>query len=356
MKSLLISVSTLCLLFLIGCSNLKDNNPSAAPPASSLHDKGWNDTTSSGFHGKFLKAVSYDTRDCQPCHGKILNGGTSDVSCKKCHNSYPHLAGWVDVSSAAFHGTAVAGLQWKMDQCRSCHGPDYTGGTSSKSCLTAGCHQSRTGAAKTPEMCNTCHGDFRGETTDIVSWAPPRTLAGDTVESVRGVGAHRKHLAGSLGRTVRCQECHVVPATLYAQGHLDSNTPAEVYMRDTIANTVTAHGTQVPHPLYTSSTGSCASTYCHGNWTRRRADSPSQGMFTDSVMAGAAFTPKWTGGSVDAACGTTCHTNPPKGHLTVSITSCASCHGEVVDGTGKIIDKTKHINGKINVGGTELKF
>jgi hypothetical protein len=32
------------------------------------------------------------------------------------------------------------------------------------------------------------------------------------------------------------------------------------------------------------------------------------------------------------------------------------CHGEVVDGTGKIINNAKHINGKINVNGLEFGF
>jgi predicted CxxxxCH...CXXCH cytochrome family protein len=117
----------------------------------------------------------------------------------------------------------------------------------------------------------------------------------------------------------------------------------------------TAGGTFVTHPLYNTSTGGCAATYCHGNWMRRKANASSKGMFTDTVMVGNAFAPKWTNGAVDGACGT-CHDIPPKGHLAVDITSCAACHGEVVDGTGKIIDKSKHINGKINVGGLELPF
>ena len=355
MKSFIICASAVCLLFLVGCSELKENNPSATPQPSKLHDQGWNDTTSSAFHGKMLKAQNYDMTDCQPCHGKLLTGGTSEVSCKKCHTTYPHTTGWVLASNANFHGKIIAGMQWRMDECKKCHGADYTGGTSGLKCATAGCHLSRTGVAKTPEMCNTCHGDFLGESGDIASWAPPKALAGDTATTVRGVGAHQKHLAGVLGKTVKCQECHVVPTTLYSLGHLDSNTPAEVVLNDTLANLTTGGGTRTAHAVYNAISGNCATSYCHGNWTRRKANSTSQGMFTDTVMVGNTFAPKWTNGATDGACGT-CHDTPPKGHLVVDITSCAACHGEVVDGTGKIINKSKHINGKINVGGLELNF
>lgn len=356
MKSFIISASTVCLLFLVGCSDLKENNPSITTSASSLHEKGWNDSSSTSFHGSFLKAANYDTKDCQPCHGALLNGGTSKYSCKACHTTYPHAAGWKISTSANFHGTALAGLQWRMDSCKACHGADFSGGSSNIKCATAGCHMSRTGIAKSPEACNTCHGDFLGESPDVTSWAPPKSLAGDTSTTVRGVGAHQKHLvAGVLGKTVKCQECHKVPATLYALGHLDSNVPAEVAFNDTLANLTTGGGTRTAHAIYNATTGNCATSYCHGNWTRRKANASSQGMFIDSIMVGNKFSPTWTNGAADGACGT-CHDTPPKGHLAVDITSCAACHGEVVDGTGKIIDKSKHINGKINVGGLELNF
>lgn len=457
MKSFIIGVSTVCLLFIAGCSELKQNNPSAATPAFNVHDQGWNDTASSSFHGRVLQAKGYVTTDCQPCHAKLLTGGTSgkgcqdchtiyphdggwmtitsakfhglwkldsckschgadfsggtsqvgcrnchtqyphpagwmitanagfhgqilsasqwktdsctachgsdlaggisQVGCRNCHTTYPHLTGWTTTGSANFHGKTVAGYKWEMDSCKTCHGTDYAGGTSGISCALSGCHVSRTGVAKTPEMCNTCHGDFLGEPTDIPSWAPPRDLAGDISTTIRGVGAHQGHLAGLLGKTVKCQECHLVPATLYAAGHLDSNPPAEVALNDTLANLTTGGGTHTAHGVYNATTGSCATSYCHGNWVLRKATSPSPGMFIDTVIVGNAFAPKWTNGAADGACGT-CHDIPPRGHLAVAvdITSCAACHGEVVDGTGKIINKSKHINGKINVGGLELNF
>jgi len=81
------------------------------------------------------------------------------------------------------------------------------------------------------------------------------------------------------------------------------------------------------------------------------------------VMSGSNFSPVWNAGGQQAACGT-CHGSVtsqgpsivPKGHNFSEIIGCAGCHTGVVDNTGKIIDKTKHINGKINVFGLEYDF
>jgi hypothetical protein len=75
----------------------------------------------------------------------------------------------------------------------------------------------------------------------------------------------------------------------------------------------------------------------------------------DSVIAGANATPVWTSGESQAACGT-CHGLPPAGHIPFTVTSCVNCHSPVVDATGNISDKALHINGKINVFGTERSF
>ena len=271
-------------------------------------------------------------------------------SCSDLKNDLPvastteivvHPQGWKTPSdSANFHGFAIRNNNWDMRSCRTCHGGDYAGGTVGVSCTT--CHTQPSG----PENCTTCHG---GGTNNI---APPTDLSGNTASTARGVGAHTKHLQGTgllSGLTVACGECHVVPGHVYDFGHLDASTPgrAEVDMGWYYASTV--------GPSYDPQTNTCNNTFCHGNWSLKRSSSPYQFAYIDTVMKGASFSPQWTHGSSDVACGT-CHANPPTGHNTYTITQCVNCHAGVIDNTGKIVDKTKHINGKVNVFGTEYGF
>ena len=72
-------------------------------------------------------------------------------------------------------------------------------------------------------------------------------------------------------------------------------------------------------------------------------------------MTGANESPGWTGGGGGGACAS-CHALPPAGHMPFALSSCVNCHTGVVNGAGNIIDKTKHINGKVNVFGSERAF
>lgn len=358
------------------------------------HSAAWTQTSAADFHGRFLKAMAYNAQECQSCHGATYTGGTSGVACFTCHDSYPHGAQWNTGGAAESHGLYLKVKRWNDTGCQSCHGSDYSGGTSSvacftchdayphayrfsagghtaymyanlypftgcktchgaaytggnvgESCMQAGCHVDQTGAAKSPEACNTCHGNFRSPASDFLSAAPPKGVLGDTLQTYRGVGAHAKHLlTGTLGKLLKCQECHVVPSALAQTGHIDTKLPAEVVMNDTLARLVTGDGTVLPSPAWDGST--CSSTYCHGTWKLRKATSAYAWIYTDSVMVGAAFTPAWTGGSAQAACGT-CHGLPPQGHSAV-ILQCYACHDDVNESM-QIIDPEKHINGKIDV-------
>jgi len=173
-------------------------------------------------------------------------------------------------------------------------------------------------------------------------------VQGGTAQTDRGVGAHAKHLlTGTLGRPVRCQECHAVPSTLTQAGHFDTKLPAEVTMNDTLSRLVTGDGRLHPSPTWDGTT--CANTYCHGNWLLQKSTSAYPWIYdpADSVMVGGSFAPAWTGGSAEAGCGT-CHGLPPQGH-TALLGACVNCHSDVVDASMHIIDPSKHINGKIDV-------
>jgi len=374
------------------------------------HKAGWVDTASTGFHGKFLRLGMGQLNDCAKCHGAGFDGGTSGRSCYTCHASYPHKPGWLDPASSASHGKFLKTMNWQTVECARCHGSDFAGGSSGKACFTchasyphtvfvaasghagyllsqgyplaqckschgnvytggsvvnvscssAGCHVDNTGGAKSPETCNTCHGQFRAVASDPLSAAPPKSVLGDSLTSAQGVGAHSRHLlSGILGRPVKCTECHVRPVSLFAAGHVDTPLPAEVVFNDTLARLKTGGGTYDPAPAYNAATLTCVNTYCHGNWQMKKSESIYPQFFTDSVMVGAAQAPVWNGGASEASCGS-CHGTAesvtPKGHVAFNLNSCVNCHIGVVNGSGQITNQALHINGKANVFGLERTF
>jgi predicted CxxxxCH...CXXCH cytochrome family protein len=352
LRTLASSVAAAALV-LIGCSELKDDVQGPTSSGSQIHPPEWIQPSSSGFHGSVLKANSWDDTGCKPCHGGDYTGGTAEVSCFTCHVPYPHSAQF----PGGRHTAYLRGALFPLEECQACHGADYDGGpVVDISCLSSGCHVDASGTPKPPEACNTCHGQFRSPAGELLSWAPPKSVAGDTSTTVVGVGAHQAHLQyGNAGVSVKCQECHTVPAAWNAPGHI-AGMPAEVVFNDTLANLPTGDGLFVPTNLaYVQSSMTCQNTYCHGNWEARRASSPNQFGYADSIMVGNNASPVWIGGSAEAFCGS-CHGLPPTGHIAATLNSCVNCHPGVVNGQGAITDETKHINGKINVFAQERPF
>ncbi len=351
-----------CLLALVAaslllgaCSELKDDLPAPAPGGAKVHATGWTDTSSSEFHGKYLKTKAWEDQECTRCHGGSYDGGSSGVACFTCHDSYPHA-----VRFSPQTGRHVGYLQrniYPLTYCQKCHGKLYAGGPRvNVTCMKAGCHVEASGTKKSPESCNTCHGQFRAAAADLLTFAPPKSVAGDTATTVPGVGAHQDHLgAGTIGKTVKCVECHTFPAAWDTPGHITGGR-ARVVFNDTLATLTTGNGKYTPTSLaYDHPSLQCSNTYCHGNWVADSASSPNWWAYTTSRMVGLNASPVWTGGSSEAACGS-CHALPPKGHVNASLSACSSCHGDVVDDRGNIVDKSKHINGKINALGQERNF
>ncbi len=266
-----------------------------------------------------------------------------------------HKEGILNPSSTDFHGKLISDNSWDMNQCQQCHGSNYDGGLVNVSCFT--CHIEPAG----PENCSTCHGSG-------TSPAPPEDLNGNTSTTEHGVGAHQVHLAGNLkGKTLSCAECHVVPTSYSAAGHVDSDTPAEAPMNGFLATLVTNDPSTldydsglplfVPEPLYNSDF-SCSNTYCHGTFKNGN---------TDNV-------PVWTNSS-SSACGT-CHGDPTKPtlfeqalpktvaeggtHIAVppppTGQTCSECHGDVVNADLTFKNISKHIDGKLNLFGSDVKY
>jgi hypothetical protein len=287
------------LLVLYGCAKLQDAPPGAVAPGIAVHPQGWSDTISPNFHGHAIAANNWDMRECRTCHGQTYAGGAVSVSCLPCHSK---------------------------------------------------------GAG--PENCTTCHGSTNA--------APPKDLNNNTSPMARTVGAHQVHLVGprDLASTpIICSDCHHVPATVYEPGHLDSPRPAEVAINNPLAKT--ASGGVTPSPAYDPATGRCNNTFCHGNWRLPIEGTGYAFVFRDSAVAmvGNNYAPIWNAGAPEAACGT-CHSSVtpegpsivPQGHNFVAISGCTPCHAGVVDATGKIVDPSLHMNGKVNVFGVEYNF
>lgn len=288
----------------------------------------------------------------------ILWGGCADLK-----NGLPapvapgvqaHESNWVDKTSPGFHGTAIRNANWDMRSCKTCHGQNYNGGTANVSCSQ--CHAGVGG----PENCSTCHGSSNP--------APPRDLSNNTSKSARGVGAHQIHFLGSsLASPLYCNDCHVVPGGIYDAGHIDATPHAEVVMNNPLSRTVTNKpGTAnyssslplfTPNPAFDPNTLKCSSTYCHGSFKNGNTT----------------FAPVWNDASgSQMACGT-CHGDVTKATLLLRALpktageggthpgipqgwTCANCHGEVVNASTQIIDASKHINGKLNLGPLELDY
>lgn len=246
-----------------------------------------------------------------------------------------HPAEWLVETSQDFHGQFIQNAGWNLEQCQQCHGTDYTGGIAKTSCLT--CHP------QTPEDCTVCHGGV-----DNLTGAPPEDLAGSQTTDSRGVGAHTTHLNGAaLSVGFECGTCHVVPASFNTPGHVDSELPAEVRFSGSalLDNAV---------PNWDTASGSCMNAYCHGNWSLSKMESNNQFIYSADNMEGNNATPTWTDPAT-AVCGT-CHDLPPRGHTPFELNACAGCHSSVIDANGDIIDKTKHVNGQINVFGQEFSI
>jgi hypothetical protein len=312
------------------------------------HPPAWTDPESEQFHGEVVEDSGPE--QCQSCHGEDYQGGSSGVSCYSCHASYPHPDGFGDVESTAFHGEYFKVIaNWELMPCQSCHGKEYTGKNTGLSCKNEGCHNSESG----PEACNTCHGEFTSLVTNTQKWAPPKGLNDETDITQAAVGAHQVHLSyySYLTGTLTCSECHIVPEKYSDEGHIDDSEGAEVIFDGELAVIKTQGENRVPMPVYNRSNTSCSEVYCHGNWGLLKSLSNNTLAYADTLIEGNTAVVSWVD-TTTAACGT-CHNIPPTGHSNFGPGACANCHNEVVNNNGEIIDNEKHANGKVNLFSSE---
>ena len=162
--------------------------------------------------------------------------------------------------------------------------------------LGAGC-----GTARDPSegetantSCAACHGDR----SPGVQPGDPRSAPGyDNGTDVNGrtaldsaatsIGAHAIHLSGgTLGVAVSCDQCHAVPATVDAPGHLDNQVTVTFGALATKGS---------PNAKYDPETQTCSNIYCHGLPAERTQPT---------------VWPQWSQDRAAVVCGS-CHGLPP---------------------------------------------
>jgi predicted CxxxxCH...CXXCH cytochrome family protein len=258
------------------------------------------------------------------CHGSTLGAGGS--------NTTPT---WtvVDGSQAACgtcHALPPPAPHPQSPDCTTCHGAvvEAGGGFRDPSKHIDG----QVEAA--PLGCRSCHGNADNA-------APPVDTEGRSDPSLVTVGAHQMHLEPSpWHRDVACEDCHRVPSTIGAAGHLDP-APAELRF-----GALASSGDATP--AFDRAATTCEGLYCHGST-----------LMGPNAGGAVARTPEWT--SVDGtwnACGSTCHTNPPGGTHPAN-DQCQICHGPVIELFDSVApasslwaDERRHVDGRVDFGST----
>lgn len=264
-------------------------------------------------HAAFMDSIDYDFNQCVACHGENLNNPESR-SCYNCHNDDNHIVFFSDAEDD--HPGYLQTHSWDIASCMNCHnaGQDFIPEAIffGPACQT--CHNSPTGV----DACNTCHGDNSSAYDNVINWAPPEDLAGNSSTSFIGVGAHRAHLDNNgIWKPVPCNACHNVPSSWSSPGHIDSSLPVQANL--------TFHSigpNDNSNPNWNHNSASCGSTYCH----------------FDSNPVWTEVNDTWN------QCGM-CHSLPPAPpHPQDS--DCDDCHDNYDN--GEIVDQALHANGYVD--------
>ena len=154
-------------------------------------DAGANLWNTFGGHGQFVLAPPYngDKTECQTCHGADYLGGISGKSCKTdtCHPSYPHEAGWYPPEG---------------DETSGDHGPGAYGDLKN-SCATAHCHGEayEGNPAHGIKGCFFCHPEFP-HTDPQWKTNPVLVSAAECVHALTFIDKVK------TGNTADCTKCH----------------------------------------------------------------------------------------------------------------------------------------------------
>jgi predicted CxxxxCH...CXXCH cytochrome family protein len=287
------------------------------------------------------------------CHGAnlpsnaakpVANWSGGALTCASCHGQ----------SAAAPQPALSATANQTHPQntaCSLCHGAGYAVAAVNKATHIDGT------LTRTTSGCTACHGDLGVAgvtlTANLAAAAPGQTggvnsmdTTGATATTAPGVGAHLHHLTTTIYRgPVACTECHALPPsatdTTHATGVSTSGSRATLTWGALARGVGVAFNNELVAPTYTGSTsaaygaaaGSCASTYCHGQFKN-----------------GAKATIAWN------ATGITCNgchgrsagaiASEPGGSHPFPAAACGSCHAGY---TATTVAVATHVNGVLDV-------
>lgn len=300
---------------------------------------------SSGAPPRALDGGVSPTQRGVGAHARHLAGGltTRPVACAACHvvpatpATAQHPDGVVQVTgfdattqtctSSCHFGNAPAWTSNAPLTCAGCHGAPppapHPAATQCALCHPAvgaderGHHVDGRLDVAVPATCDGCHGS-------PASPAPPRDVSGNVATTSPGVGAHQAHLVDrGFARVVRCEECHVVPASTLSAGHVDGVVDVR------FSGVALANGAV---PIFTG--GTCANTGCHDI-----------AHFTGRPGGGTDVVPVWTRVDGSQRACTSCHGQPPPPPHP-AVTACETCHRNVT-AQKTFLDPSKHINGVV---------
>jgi len=220
------------------------------------------------------------------------------AGCTDCHGAPP-----------------VNGKHPANKRCYRCHGQVLD---SSFTFLQTNLHNN--GTVDYSVGCSSCHGWNQGV-------SPPQNLKGECGQGLDGVGSHKAmRMSPTAVHQVACSNCHVVPLSTRAEGHIDGDGRAEVVF----SGLAKAGGAQ---PAWNGTT--CTNVYCHGA----------------TLIGGDYKDPAWKDTSGAASrCGA-CHRLADPDNNTAA--DCASCHPGTVASDRSILPFGDHLNGVIDTTGAK---
>ena len=334
-----------------------------------------------GASGNYARSVGNFT--LSTTHSQHLKYPAANVTCNECHSRTAMDAATLKPFSAATrHVNGVRDVTFASNATygsyTSYKSTEVGSSANTKVCTNTSCHGGTTRSAwsatiqNTDNTCVHCHGTAGTVTGLAVTGANRYNLRffapgwpknsqgaanagistdGVSVNTNDRVGAHFVHLSSAYMKNLKCNECHAVPSTPFEGTHMatsgryNSQTLTFAQASTAIKNTTTP--AKVDGTALAAAT--CTTTYCHGS------------KMPKGDTSGSTKSPAWDNatlmtGSPGADCGT-CHGNPPTAGTTAgthsgktATTSCSGCHS-FVDATGKIIDKSKHLDGSITATG-----
>jgi predicted CxxxxCH...CXXCH cytochrome family protein len=306
------------------------------------------------------------TLNCTGCHGSDQSAGS--FTSQYGEPNYSNAG--ANVLRSNSHQTHVADFG-AATACGNCHAATSTNGTSitgtahlsqtinpvagngrtfswnggTKTCTTSNCHGQgapQWGATlwSSTNQCEKCHGS--ANMANFYSTAYPTQVTSPTDTKV---GAHAFHLYSTNNKysgAITCTACHTTPtpATILSGNHLNGVNNVDF-------PTGSAARFNSTFPQYSSATGRCSTTYCHGS---KMPDGSNNGSNTRPVWNNTAYL---TGTPSVTECGT-CHGFPPNTGTHTGVlqqfSACNGCHTQVnTDGTFN--NKWLHINGVVDASG-----